>query len=64
MEVFEELLDAVVAIQPDHSICTGDLVNLALAPEFEKFNPYYNALGEELTLNACQTMIITLKKQA
>lgn len=36
VEVFEELLDAVVAIQPDHSICTGDLVNLALAPEFEK----------------------------
>ena len=34
VEVFEQLLDAVVAVQPDHSICTGDLVNLALTPEF------------------------------
>ncbi len=36
VEVFEQTLDAVVSAQPDHSICTGDLVNLALRPEFEK----------------------------
>jgi 3',5'-cyclic AMP phosphodiesterase CpdA len=48
VEVFEQLLDAVVAVQPDHSICTGDLVNLALTPEFvrvhellsERFEPH------------------------
>ena len=34
VEVFEQLLDAVLAVQPDHSLCTGDLVNLALEPEF------------------------------
>lgn len=36
VEVFEQLLDAVVDAHPDHSLCTGDLVNLALAPEFER----------------------------
>ncbi len=36
VEVFEQLLDAVVAAAPTHSVCTGDLVNLALAPEFER----------------------------
>ncbi len=34
VEVFEALLEAVVAQAPDHVICTGDLVNLALEPEF------------------------------
>ena len=34
MEIFERLLEAVVASEPDHSVCTGDLVNLALEPEF------------------------------
>ena len=34
VEVFEQLLDAVLAVEPDHSVCTGDLVNLALEPEF------------------------------
>jgi 3',5'-cyclic AMP phosphodiesterase CpdA len=34
VEVFEQLLDAVLAVNPDHSVCTGDLVNLALEPEF------------------------------
>lgn len=36
VEVFEQLLDAVIAVEPDHSVCTGDLVNLALQPEFER----------------------------
>jgi len=36
VEVFEQLLDAVGAAAPTHSVCTGDLVNLALAPEFER----------------------------
>lgn len=36
VEIFEALLDAVSAQAPDHSICTGDLVNLALEPEFER----------------------------
>ena len=36
VEVFEQLLDAVFAAAPTHSVCTGDLVNLALAPEFER----------------------------
>ena len=36
VEVFEQTLDAILAVKPDHSICTGDLVNLALKPEFDK----------------------------
>ena len=36
VEVFEQTLDAILATKPDHSICTGDLVNLALQPEFDK----------------------------
>ena len=36
VDIFERLLDAVVASQPDHSVCTGDLVNLALEPEFRR----------------------------
>ncbi len=36
VEIFERLLDAVKAIEPDHAVCTGDLVNLALEPEFER----------------------------
>ena len=36
VEVFEQTLDAILATKPDHSICTGDLVNLALRPEFDK----------------------------
>lgn len=34
-EIFVRLLDAVVDLGVDHAICTGDLVNLALEPEFE-----------------------------
>ena len=34
VEIFEALLAAVVAEAPDHTLCTGDLVNLALEPEF------------------------------
>ncbi len=36
VDVFEHLLDHIVSLSPDHSVCTGDLVNLALVPEFEK----------------------------
>ena len=36
VEVFERLLEAVTAFAPDHTICTGDLVNLALPAEFER----------------------------
>lgn len=50
VEVFEQLLDAVVAARPDHSICTGDLVNLALTPEFEKVNELLNERFEPSTL--------------
>lgn len=35
VEIFERLLDAVVDLGVDHAVCTGDLVNLALEPEFE-----------------------------
>ncbi len=35
VEIFEKLLDAVVELGVDHAVCTGDLVNLALEPEFE-----------------------------
>ena len=34
--VFEQLLTAVQALGVDHTVCTGDLVNLALQPEFEQ----------------------------
>ena len=35
VEIFDKLLDAVVEQGVDHAVCTGDLVNLALEPEFE-----------------------------
>ena len=52
VEVFESLLDAVLAVSPDHSLCTGDLVNLALAPEFELVHELLSARFEpdQLTL--------------
>lgn len=34
VEVFEQLLAAIDTLRPDHTVCTGDLVNLALEPEF------------------------------
>jgi 3',5'-cyclic AMP phosphodiesterase CpdA len=34
VEVFEHLLGAIADVAPDHTVCTGDLVNLALEPEF------------------------------
>ncbi|MCB9522210.1 MAG: metallophosphoesterase [Myxococcales bacterium] len=36
VEIFEQLLDAVAEAEPDHTVCTGDLVNLALEPEFQR----------------------------
>ena len=52
VEVFEQLLDAVVEVAPDHSVCTGDLVNLALVPEFERVAELLEARfsADELTL--------------
>lgn len=52
VEVFEQTLDAIIAAKPDHSICTGDLVNLALQPEFDKVGELLNTrfASTELTL--------------
>ena len=52
VEVFEQTLDAILAAKPDHSICTGDLVNLALQPEFDKVRELLTSRFEsdELTL--------------
>ena len=35
IETFELLLKAIVAVRPTHTICSGDLANLALPSEFE-----------------------------
>lgn len=52
VEVFERLLDTLVAQRPDHAICTGDLVNLALTAEFRCVRDLLSARfgAEELTL--------------
>ncbi len=52
VEIFERLLDAVKATEPDHSVCTGDLVNLALEPEFERVGELLSVRfsPDELTL--------------
>ncbi len=42
VEMFERLLDHIISLQPDHSICTGDLVNLALQPEFLRVKAILN----------------------
>ncbi len=42
VEMFEKLLDHIVSLQADHHICTGDLVNLALAPEFIRVKQILN----------------------
>lgn len=36
VEVFERLLVTIAGLAPDHTVCTGDLVNLALAAEFDR----------------------------
>ena len=36
VEVFEALLESLSAAAPDHTVCTGDLVNLALDAEFAR----------------------------
>lgn len=36
VEIFEALLRAIEQLRPDHTVCTGDLVNLALESEFER----------------------------
>jgi 3',5'-cyclic AMP phosphodiesterase CpdA len=38
VEIFERLLEAIADVGPDHTLCTGDLVNLALEPEFVRVN--------------------------
>ncbi len=52
VEVFEQLLDAVRALDVDHTVCSGDLVNLALEPEFEQVEGLLRGAFEpgELTL--------------
>ncbi|MEE2786190.1 MAG: metallophosphoesterase [Myxococcota bacterium] len=52
VEIFEALLRAVKAINPDHSVCTGDLVNLALEPEFERVGQILEShfASDELTV--------------
>ncbi len=52
VEVFEELLAAVAELKPDHTVCTGDLVNLALEPEFVAVRAMLRQVfaPEELTL--------------
>ncbi|MBU0550850.1 metallophosphoesterase [Myxococcota bacterium] len=36
VEIFQRLLDAIKALDVDHTLCTGDMVNLALETEFER----------------------------
>lgn len=36
VEIFERLLAAIAAAAPDHTLCSGDLVNLALEAEFKR----------------------------
>lgn len=36
VEVFEQTLAAIKRTAPDHTVCTGDLANLALEPEFDR----------------------------
>ena len=52
VEIFEALLRAVKANNPDHAVCTGDLVNLALEPEFERVGEILEAhfAEDELTV--------------
>lgn len=52
VEIFERLLQAVDAQRCDHAICTGDLVNLALEPEFVRVRGLLNEVfaPEALTL--------------
>ena len=46
VDIFERLLKAVTAAKPDHSVCTGDLVNLALEPEFVRVSELLQATFE------------------
>ncbi len=52
VEVFEQLLTAIDAQAPDHTVCTGDLVNLALEPEFAQVSSMLREVfrPEQLTL--------------
>jgi len=52
VEIFVKLLDAVVELGVDHAVCTGDLVNLALVPEFEMVEALLSSRfsPDELTL--------------
>lgn len=52
VDIFERLLDAVIAQGCDHNVCTGDLVNLALEPEFVRVREMLDAVftPETLTL--------------
>lgn len=52
VEIFERLLDAIVSLAPDHTVCTGDLVNLALEAEFVRVDEMLSRrfAAEALTL--------------
>lgn len=43
VELFEKLLDALSALRPEHVLCTGDLVNLALEAEFRRVHTLLSA---------------------
>ena len=57
VEVFEALLDAVKAAKPDHSVCTGDLVNLALEPEFVRVGSFLSTHFDDNELTLVQGCI-------
>lgn len=52
VEIFERLLEAIGQAAPDHTLCTGDLVNLALEEEFKHVRGLLEArfTPENLTL--------------
>ncbi len=51
-EIFSALLDAIDLLKVDHTICTGDMVNLALPGEFQRAGELLRShfSPEELTL--------------
>ncbi len=50
VEIFEQLLCALAEAAPDHTLCTGDLVNLALEPEFERVHALIDEVFPRETL--------------
>ncbi len=50
VEIFERLLETVTALAVDHTVCTGDLVNLALPAEFTRVQALLDATFDEGSL--------------